>query len=280
MLTPLSLDVATSLVTNSSQTALVVATKAGLDVDAVSKPKRLSPEIMRVAVLRAPVNSGNLWLSVDVQEVAECTIRLVAHQYSKVSADGSNFMIGSQIAVPLEKNGTVMEDFSIVFQQENLTRLALSLNDYWGIVKFFSSDVITGNITYNASGAIQPSVRAMLIEGDVASKVDAITESMTKYVRSGPGSQPFTGMRIVNTVFVRVHWAWLILPLVEIAAAVTLLLWTISLSASAGNLELLKSSSLALLFAEYQSQDGLLRPSPVGREQIEREARTRQAQVL
>ena len=229
-------------------------------------------------MVRAP-NVVDNYRTIIGEEIVGCSLRLAAYRYSNTSATGTNFTVGSLVPIPLE-NGTIRNDKWLTFHQDPLPALVINQYDLQAIINFFTSDVFTGNITVSSHEGANSGVRSPFLTGDIAAKFDAMAQSMTDYIRSGPSSQLAFGSRITSVVFVRVDWRWLALPLFEALAAVVLLLWTMIRSHRATGLALWKDSSLALLFSEYRPGDGLLRPNPAGPDRVEEAAKAVYARLM
>lgn len=83
--------------------------------------------------------------------------------------------------------------------------------------------------------------------GNLAKDVDAIAESITKYIRQGPNSTTADGVVWISETFIKVHWPWLTYPAFLVLSRIGLLVLSITYS-TRGSRIAWKSSSLALLF--------------------------------
>ena len=221
------------------------------------------------------------------EEIYECSLRLAAYQYSDVSATGTTFKVGSMSKISLDSatplnssESTPQYTYSNVsFQGVTIPDLIIARADLQAITEFFTSSLLTGNITIGNDFGTEPGLRAPFLNGSVADTLGAVAARMTDHIRSGPGSQLARGSSTTSPVFVGVQWAWLGLPLFELLAAIALLALTMVWSRHARGVALWKSSSLALLFASYRPEDGTLRPSLAGPTGVEDEAKAVQARL-
>ena len=278
MLAPSKQEVYTVTNGTSAQTALTVAIERLGVFQSSYYPggdDNVSPKFLNVYIVRSkPI--ADLPAHVDIDIALECSLRVAAFQYSDIRVSGANEpKIEPTHMIELKDGKTPVSMYpSITFQPDGLPALGVdwaALND---VIDFFGSDPFSGNVTAQvAGGLLNSGLRSPLLTGDIAAKFDAISGNLTQYVRSASGSQPVHGLHMTNDFHVRVQWEWLVLFFFESLATIALLTWTVLWNRRLKGLELWKDSSLALLFSECKTGDGLLRPSAQGRERIEEVAK-------
>ena len=283
MTTPSNLTISTAT-GDVERTSLVIASKSLFGDERSPQPP--STDFLQIAVLRTASSSFTPPVKVEGEEVLECTLRLVAYRYPYAFARGGSFTLGPPTQFPLEiAPDTVspspyygrFNESALTLVHAEFPPLTIDLWDWWAINAFFLSDMVTGNLTQSATS--DPHLRSVFRHGDIAAKFTAMAQSMTDYVRSGPGSHRVQGSLVVSTLYVRVSWPWLALPLAVTLAGIVLLLWTIVWSRQATDLPLWKSSSLALLFSDFEARDEVLHLSRAGPEYINEASKTLRARL-
>lgn len=227
----------------------VNATKLANDTGVITGAMR--PEIVRIGVFRAPVNTTNFYFTPANMTIFECDIALAAYKYSSLSSWGQNLTIGNSEPIPLGP-GSVVERQSgtgpgyVTFNQSGLPPLKVSGSDIAALQLLFTSSRFSGRIYEGLSGFPDQGTGDAFRSGDIAQTMHAMAESMTNQLRSTYNITAL-GQSLNPTVFIEVDWAWITLPLVVQVIAITFTAIVIFQSARAAGLPLWKSSTVALL---------------------------------
>lgn len=212
----------------------------------------ISSEFARFAILTAAYDQdGNTGLPDDTYpgawSIYECSINLMAYNYTNITASGNDFNIGSTVSIPLT-SGELLSTM-LTFSQPNLPNMTVQGIDLEALGQFFTSSRFSGT-TY--SGDEPPNsttgVGGVLRKGDVPTLFQSMAESMTDQLRSGYNSTA-SGLSVKSVTYVQVRWQWLSLPIFIQVAAVLLLVLAIWGSFTDRS-PLWKSSTVAMLFHE------------------------------
>lgn len=195
----------------------------------------------------------------------ECTFRLAAWQMSGVSANGSVFDVANRTRVLLGPQGTtntgnvrLKSDRRVSFNGTGIPPMAIDLWDWMAITSFMLSQLSEiESSTGTALHLLDPGMSSPLFVksayGDISVALERVARSMTDAVRSGPSSELQYGELIRSVVFVKVVWAWYLLPCAVEVGTLALLagtMWTSSRHRS--RVPLWKDSSLGLLFHDVK----------------------------
>lgn len=102
---------------------------------------------------------------------------------------------------------------------------------------------------------VSPNIARSLGESaELDATVKAIAESMTHSIRTNRNSTEFHGQAFVERTYIKVQWAWLVLPITLTAVTCGVLL-AVTLQTQHRGVVAWKSSGLALLFHELQGCD-------------------------
>ncbi|KAI0018570.1 hypothetical protein F4780DRAFT_513560 [Xylariomycetidae sp. FL0641] len=234
-----------------------------------------APDFLRVGVFRSSSGPDSGFNDKEIvgQDITECAVSLALHTYGGVRANGSALTVADHQIHPL--GGGYMAGFTgaaglNATLEFNATAdgapidppLRVGLYDMSSVVLFFESEAFTSHIISGAGSSSQTGIGDAFIKADLPRTFDALAESMTDYVRSlasGPNTRKATGSRVELTVFVRVRWVWMALPLVEELAALFFVLWVV-VSNSRHAIPAWKSSALAALTHRYDPASGSLVP--------------------
>jgi hypothetical protein len=144
-----------------------------------------------------------------------------------------------------------------------LTNLDISRNDWNSLTHYLTSDSFTGElISGNAEFAparygVAP--LPLFKTPDIRETFNNIAAAMTNQLRvTTPGSQVGFGMTNHAVGFVRVAWAYLILPLIVAVMSALLLALMIINSRRSRGVPLWKNSLIALLYHTVNATDGTI----------------------
>ncbi|KAI8629739.1 hypothetical protein F5Y19DRAFT_484649 [Xylariaceae sp. FL1651] len=290
--TPSGVHFSTQYDYTNSATALRVATN---DTFFSSIPTeeldRVPANFLNVAIFQSRSGEESSFGDPDIVQanITECSLSLSLHEYSNITANGSQLIIGHHTAKSLEPgwfNGS--DDSSsplVTFNQSKsgplATPLSINVYDWANAVLFFESEAFTSHII--SGYAINPQVGngAAFLNKDPAATFDSMVSSMTDYVRSlakGPNVQTASGSRIEKVVFVHVRWEWLTLPLFEELAALIFVIWVI-INNKHHRIPGWKSSALALLAHQFKPAKRLLVTKYSGPKEVEKEAKRIEVQI-
>lgn len=211
----------------------------------------LSPELVRIGVFRAPVNTTNFYFTPANMTIFECDIALAAYKYSNLSSSGQNLTIGSLEPIRLDP-GIFTERQSdtgpgyVTFNQSGLPPLKVSGSDIAALQLLFTSSRFSGRVYEGVSESPDQGTGDAFRSGDISQTMHAMAESMTNQLRSTYNITAL-GQSLNPTVFIEVDWAWITLPLVVQLISITFTAIVIIQSARTAGLPLWKSSTVALL---------------------------------
>ncbi|KAI8933733.1 hypothetical protein NX059_009449 [Plenodomus lindquistii] len=231
----------------------------------VPEGSEFSPEFIKVGVLRRRPDlpwggSFNEDASPNVYfpevEFTECSIRLVAHNYTSLSASGNALSLQAT-QIPLEP-GVMLKPNSyyfweVLFNQTGLPPFRLLSADLVALANLFESKRFSGEMTIgqirkkSAEGVVMA-----LLKSNISEAFDNMAASMTEQLRARP-DRVAQGVSVSPVVFVHIRWAWLALPVGVTVVAALFLLLTIINSYTHG-CEPWKSSVIALLFHSVVKQ--------------------------
>jgi hypothetical protein len=236
----------------------VIDTRNVLDKFHFTGKKVMSPELVSVGVIRRRTDYSQAGYYEDIDqpedcikelEVFDCAIGFTAHNYTTVFASGNNIAIHKD-TIELQSGTLEGSRLSpIRFSQDGLPTFLAHTSDTVALTNLFLSSRFMGSMT---SGQVShdrsTGVVIALLKSDIPEVFDNLAASMTEQLRTRPGAIA-EGVIIVNEVFVRIEWIWLILPLGITLTAALFLLATYIDSKIRGCVPW-KSSSVALLYHE------------------------------
>ena len=139
------------------------------------------------------------------------------------------------------------------------SKYSVNLADYANIQNYMQElfsigwdDVSSSTRVPKLTHPITPDVgRELANANDVKQMIQAVAESMTEYIRTGPNSTSQTGQSFINKTFIEIHWGWLAYP-IGLMVFTLVLLVTVIVKTRINNTIAWKSSSLALLFHKLE----------------------------
>ena len=220
--------------------------------------KVMSPELVRVGVIRRRTDSRQAGYYEDIDqpgdyikelEVFDCAVGFTAHNYTAVSASGSDITIHKETIELQPGTLEVSRLQPIRFTQDGLPEFLASTPDTVALTDLFLSSRFVGSMTSGQVYKDRPTGAVIaLLKSNISEVFDNLAASMTEELRTH-GDVSAEGVIIVNEVFVRIEWIWLILPIGVTLTAALFLLATYIDSKMKGCMPW-KSSSLALLYHE------------------------------
>lgn len=256
---------------NGEVTAAVVRT-AALDDSAVVA----NGSFLRVALFSddhfgaLPYNVGSAAAHLPNEaSVVECTLSLVAWNYSAITSDDNNLKIGSRVLMPLS-NGVLQPGNEIASNPTNApapyvnytaakSTFHVNMYNIDRLQRFFGSSAFEGSVSTGWASSGSPSdwgsVPAFL-NTSFSDMMDQVASSMTDNLQQGKAAQQAYGLTQVSVNYIRVYWAWVYLPVVVQILALALLASTIICNNRGnGRIPMWKSSRTVLLY-HFLSQEG------------------------
>ncbi len=219
-------------------------------------PSSMRPEIVRVGVFRAPVDTVNFYFTPENMTIFECDIALAAYSYSNLSSSGQNLTIGKLESIRLDPGVVTLRQTPtgtgyLTFNQSGLPLLRVSGSDIAALQLLFSSSRFSGRIYEGLSGLPDQGTGDAFRSGDISQTMRAMVDSMTNQLRSTYNITAL-GQSLNPTVFIEVEWAWITLPLVVQLLSIAFTATLVIQSARTAGLPLWKSSTVALLTYDVQ----------------------------
>ena len=217
----------------------------------------MSPDLVRIGVFRAPVDTTNFYFTPENMTIFECDIALAAYRYSNLSSSGQN-LTGTLEPVRLDpgivtQSTTINTAGHVTFSQSGLPAMTVSGSDIAALQMLFTSSRFSGSIFEGLSGFPNQGTGDTFRSGDIAQSIRAMVDSMTNQLRS-TYNVTAVGQSLNPVVFVEVEWAWLALPLAVQFISIAFTLLIVIQSARTAGLPLWKSSTMALLTYDVRFQ--------------------------
>ncbi|KAJ2996505.1 hypothetical protein NUW58_g957 [Xylaria curta] len=264
----------TESVNTDSATALVVAVNDTFFRGLFNETGRVSADFLQVAIFQSNSGEESNFNDPDIraENITECTLSLALHEYSSVTANGSQlyFVDKTRRLEPGWHNvsTTSLNPHNITFNQSEIGPIDppffVNAYDWAGMVSFFESNAFKSHVI--AGNAIEEKdtdrvgTGAAFLHIDPSIPFTALTEGMTDYLRSlskGPNVEVVHGARVESVVFVRIRWQWLTLPLVQELAALVFVIWVI-INNKRHSIPGWKSSALAILAHSVDHENSLV----------------------
>ncbi|KAL6857300.1 hypothetical protein J3F83DRAFT_365610 [Trichoderma novae-zelandiae] len=210
--------------------------------------------------------------------VTECSLGVAIYNYSNISTTQYDATIGATEKIPLGNNTGATLDRSGTYFGDNLLwwndtgpgqpDIYISLLDLAILADFFKSPSFSGgHSSVTSSGNYHPGAAGIFhscthsyddeaVKSCISEIFDSIAISMTSVLQQG-GTEVAQGLTSQIVVYIRVRWAWLILPLfVQFLGGIALIV-TILGRKRTKNVPLWKASPIALLYHSVD-EDGIL----------------------
>lgn len=222
------------------------------------------PVIARFAVYRSSSDMNFKAIKINV---TDCTLSVAVYEYTNGQANGSefNFEKTREIEIgganPWKRAVGNIETLFYTNKSEadGIPALEMSSWDIIAIQNFFTSETIAtewvdGNFNNKNSGLSA----ALMGDVDLPDRFKKLAASMTDYLRAGPNSQSAFGHRTDSVPFVRIHWYWLIGPVVTEVALLVFAVVIIVRNWNNRKVPVWKSSALAVLACQHHEVSGTI----------------------
>ncbi|KAK3995202.1 hypothetical protein QBC44DRAFT_29477 [Cladorrhinum sp. PSN332] len=247
----------------SFQTVVSIGAKSLLSSTVVDPALTMvNPDIARIAVFKTAANDTNFQIFLNTSRVFECHLGLVAYRFANISAsDAADLTILKSETIPLQPGVATGARPGIYngveFRQEGLPPLKASLADMRAVTVLLTSARFSGSIFRGFSGFDAPAGMGDALRTDwaVPQIFENMAKSMTDQLRSNY-SVVAEGVSVDKAVFVHVHWEWLILPLIVELVSIAFVVAVLVKSRKAKDVQLWKSSAVAILTHALSFQEG------------------------
>ncbi|KAK4106310.1 hypothetical protein N658DRAFT_414522 [Parathielavia hyrcaniae] len=253
--TPGGVRLAAPVIPTQMQTFVSVNATNLMSNNAISGKMPMPPDIVRIGVFRAQVDSVNFEVFPENMTIFECDISLAAYRYSNLVSSGQNLTIGKHELIRLDP-GVLSADGQkpsgskhVTFSQSGLPLLSVSASDIAGLQLLFTSTRFSGRMYEGLGPTYYPEPQGTgdaFRSGDVAQTMRAMVDSMTDQLRA-TYNVTAVGASIHSVVFIEVDWAWITLPLAVQIITVAFMIIIIIKSVRTPGLPLWKSSTVAAL---------------------------------
>lgn len=247
--------------------ALNATSPEGVEILEIDFVPSAFPKFINLAVYRATLD--NLYDASD-KSITQCSMSVTAYEYPRARDSGNDFHFEAAKEVDFDGGMSFNsrdEDplrriyYTDASESKDLPELGISEWDVYALQTFFISSSISSRWLDGAFDNRELGLSAVLREEpDIAGRFNAMAESMTNYVRSGPNPQFSEGLREDSVPFVSVRWYWLAGPAAIELLAVLFVLMTMISNRSSRGAPLWKSSVIAVLNTNSEEGSGILRP--------------------
>ncbi|KAI0444315.1 hypothetical protein F4803DRAFT_573297 [Xylaria telfairii] len=256
----------------------------------------VSSDLLKIGVFRSTARHDLAYNDEEIigENVTECTMSLIMHQFEGIWANGTSntfglitpFRLGPGYWVNTQNfSGSPRENalnsaffYTTAADGQPLpVTITICQQDLVNMLEFFDSSSFRSHVVSGVTST-ENGAGVALLNADISAIMRFMADGMSQYVRAGTNNRkPASGFQVSRVLFVNIVWQWMVLPLFVYVLAIIFVLW-VMWNNHRRKIPPWRSSVVALILHHYNKERQLLVAPEIGEiEKVSRQSVTIQS---